>query len=183
MSNVNDILSSIMLGRLVAERARADHLSRALSEVEDLVRELQPAPEAVTVERCNAADLADLEAMRDLLGGADFDPTPDGLRWLLESYKDRRGDISDLERERAALAGDVTALRAKIAALTPGPWRTVAEEAPPIGEWIGVVSSNGDYTHASWLSDKQPIDWLRCWRRLPAGLLTPPTDAAPAVTP
>jgi hypothetical protein len=74
---------------------------------------------------------------------------------------------------------DNAALRAQIAALTPGPWRTVAEEAPPRGEWIVVVMADG-CAYTAQLSENQPLDWMRCWRRLAAGLLDVP---APAVTP
>lgn len=220
MSNVNDILSSIYTGRFVAERARADHLARALSEVEDLVREMRPT-EPVTVEHGNTADLADLEAMRDTLDGADWPPTPLGLSEALKRADeadelDRRhaealATISGLRSEVKRLGQtmeaehaehervkreqgrlwleaqesigqrqrDNEALRARIAALTPGPWRTVAEEAPPRGEWIVVVMADG-CAYTVQLSENQPIDWMKLWRRLPAGLLDVP---APTVAP
>ena len=79
MSSVNDILSSIYTGRFVAERARADHLARALSEVEDLVREMRPTADGVVIEGGNTADLADLEEMRDLLDGVGYCSLPEAL--------------------------------------------------------------------------------------------------------
>ena len=64
MTTRDDILALITEGRLDAQRARATALSRALSEVEAMVRDLRPTPEPVTIEGGNTADLADLEAMR-----------------------------------------------------------------------------------------------------------------------
>ena len=176
MTTRDAILAIITEGRLDAQRARATALSRALSEVEDMVREMRPTSEPVTIEGGNTADLADLAEMRDLLDGADWPPTPLGLSEVL-----RRADEADeLDRRHAEALATISDLRARIDALTPGPWRTVAEEAPPIGEWIGAVTANGNYAHASMLSSGQPLDWMSVWRRLPAGLLDVP---APTVAP
>jgi len=209
MSNVNDILSSIYTGRFVAERARADHLARALSEVEDLVREMRPTSEPVTIERGNTADLADAEDMRSLLMEQGQEPSAAGLAEFIrfarmgEDEKDEAKKEADEARKGllyitggnptatiAELVGsvgvelierlaEVTALRAQIAALTPGPWRTVAEEAPPTGEGV-VVIGDGNRACSCILEPWQSLDWVKLWRRLPAGLLDVP---APTVAP
>ena len=175
MTTRDDILAIITEGRLDAQRARATALSHTLAEVEDLVREMRPT-EPVTIEGGNTADLADLEEMRDILDGADWPPTPLGLSEALK----RADEADELDRRHAEALATISGLRAEVAALTPGPWRTVAEEAPPIGEWIGAVTANGNYAHASLLSSNQPLDWMSVWRRLPAGLLDVP---APTVAP
>ena len=225
MSNVNDILSSIMLGRFVAERARADHLARALSEVEDMVREMRQTSDPVTVERGNTADLADLSEMRGILYGADWPPTPLGLSEALSRADeadelDRRhaealATISGLRSEVKRLGQtmeaehaehervkreqgrlwleaqesigqrqrDNEALRAQIAAMTPGPWTRLGDVAPEQCEivmmYAGVVGG------APWVQlisettvQCMPVGYF--WRRLPAGLLDVP---APAVAP
>lgn len=81
---------------------------------------------------------------------------------------------ADADRWKAEHAAEVEALRAEIEALRLGPWRTPEEEAPPRGEWIGVVSRNGNYAYASMLSIDQPIDWMSHWRRLPSHMLKGP---------
>ena len=80
---------------------------------------------------------------------------------------------ADAERWRADHAVEVEGLSAEIAELKPGPWRTPEEEAPPRGEWIAVVMADG-FPYTVQLSERQPIDWMRHWRRLPADLLKAP---------
>ena len=177
-----DILTHIITGRFLTERTRADHLSRVLSEVEDLVREMQAAPEAVTVERGNTAELADLEAMRDLLDGADWPPTPLGLSEVLK----RADEADELDRRHAEALATISDLRAEIAALTPGPWLRLGDMAPEEGETVlmwGGVQGTPAWMQVIYSTVIQPIAADYFWRRLPAGLLTPPTDAAPTVTP
>ncbi len=175
MTTRDDILALITEGRLDAQRARATALSRTLSEVEGLVLEMRPTPEPVTIERGNTADLADLEEMRGILDGADWPPTPLGLSEALK----RADEADELDRRHAEALATISDLRSRIGALTPGPWRTVTEEAPPRGEWIVVVMTDG-CAYTAQLSENQPIDWMRLWRRLPVGLLDVP---APAVAP
>ena len=223
MSNVDDILSSIYTGRFVAERARADHLARALSEVEDLVREMRPT-EPVTIERGNTADLADLEEMRGILYGADWPPTPLGLSEALS----RADEADELDRRHAealaTIAGlrsevkrlgqtmeaehaehervkreqgrlwleaqesigqrqrDNEALRAQIAAMTPGPWTRLGDVAP---EQCEIVMMHAGVVGAPWLqliseTTVQCMPSGYSWRRLPAGLVDVP---APTVAP
>lgn len=182
MTTPNDILIRIANGRANAATEAVSALSDTLAEVEEMVRELRPT-EPVTIERGNTADLADLAEMRSILDGAGYATTSDGLRNLLERYKDRRGDISDLERERDAVDDIVARLRAQIAALTPGPWTRLGDMAPNIGETVlmhtGVVGTSPWVQFVSETTTQcVSADYL--WRRLPAGLLDVP---APAVAP
>ena len=225
MTTRDAILAIITEGRLDAQRARATALSRALSEVEDMVREMRPTSEPVTIEGGNTADLADLEAMRGILDGADWPPTPLGLSGALKRADekdelDRRhaealATISGLRSEVKRLGQtmeaehaehervkceqarlwleaqdsigqrqrDNEALRAQIAALTPGPWTRLGDVAPEQGEIVmmhaGVV---GGAPWAQLISEttvqSMPVGYS--WRRLPAGLLDVP---APTVAP
>jgi len=225
-------------------------------------------PEAVTIEGGNTADLADLAEMRDLLDGADYPQTVQGLRNALDDVREAEDKADSLDREHAAaclrasraeverdkLATEAPTLRdeaakwsrehwrvhgelsilaaelaridraiaplwtgdpsdcigkrvesvakaahvraetvdslydklrerdAQIAALTPGPWRTVAEEAPPRGETVAIVN-NGDgaaFAYVTEIPSTGTADWVKLWRRLPAGLLDVP---APTVAP
>jgi len=77
---------------------------------------------------------------------------------------------ANADQWRAEHAVEVEELRTEIAALSPGPWRTPDEEAPPRGEWILVVMADG-CAYTAVLSDGQTVAWIRRWRRLPVGLL------------
>ena len=178
MTTRDDILAIITEGRLDAQRARATALSRALSEVEDLVREMRPT-EPVTIDRGNTADLADLEEMRDILDGADWPPTPLGLSEALS----RADEADELDRRHAEALAMISDLRAKIAALTPGPWVRLGDVAPEQCEIVMMFA--GVVGGAPWLQlisettvQCMPVGYF--WRRLPAGLLDVP---APAVAP
>ena len=76
MTTQADILTCIADGRLAVERTVAFSMACALSEVEDLVREMRPTPEPVTVQGGNTADLADLQDMRRLPTGLLDVPAP-----------------------------------------------------------------------------------------------------------
>jgi len=80
---------------------------------------------------------------------------------------------ANADQWRAEHAVEVEELRAEIAALSPGPWRTPNEEPPPRGEWIAVIVAGG-FGYTVQLSETQPIDWMKRWRRLPVDLLKPP---------
>lgn len=51
-------------------------------------------PEPVTVQGGNTADLADLAEMRDILDGADYAPTPDGLHGMAEDLDCRHNEVA-----------------------------------------------------------------------------------------
>ena len=182
MSNVDDILSSIYTGRFVAERARADHLARALSEVEDVVREMRPT-EPVTIDRGNTADLADLEEMRDILDGADLRIARVEITSLEREIASWKTLVDELQGHIERGSGREHLLREQIAALTPGPWVRLGDVAPKQCEivmmYAGVVGG------APWVQlisettvQSMPVCYF--WRRLPAGLLDVP---APTVAP
>jgi len=59
-------------------------------------------PEAVTIEGGNTADLADLAEMRDLLDGADYPQTVQGLRNALDDVREAEDKADSLDREHAA---------------------------------------------------------------------------------
>ena len=178
MTTLDDILTHIATGRTEAETARAISLSHTLSEVEDLVREMRPT-EPVTIDRGNTADLADLEEMRDILDGADWPPTPLGLSEALS----RADEADELDRRHAEALAMISDLRAKIAALTPGPWVRLGDVAPKQCEIVMMFA--GVVGGAPWLqliseTTVQCMPSGYSWRRLPAGLLDVP---APAVAP
>ena len=172
MSSVNDILSSIYTGRFVAERARADHLARALSEVEAMVREMRPTADRVVIEGGNTADLADLAEMRDILDGADWPPTPLGLSEALS----RADEADELDRRHAEALATISDLRAQIAALTPGPWLPMCDL--PVG-----MAEPYQFCSVGAPDPMSPYQPPTHWRRFPAGLLKWPTDAAPTAAP
>ena len=178
MTTLDDILTHIATGRTEAETARAISLSHTLSEVEDLVREMRPT-EPVTIDRGNTADLADLEEMRDILDGADWPPTPLGLSEALS----RADEADELDRRHAEALAMISDLRAKIAALTPGPWVRLGDVAPEQCEivmmYAGVVGST-PWVQLISETTVQCMPSGYSWRRLPAGLLDVP---APAVAP
>lgn len=80
---------------------------------------------------------------------------------------------ADADRWRADHAVEVEGLRAEIAELRPGPWRTPDEEPPPRGDWI-VIETIADAIYPAVLSDGQTVAWIRRWRRLPVDLLKAP---------
>jgi hypothetical protein len=80
---------------------------------------------------------------------------------------------ADAARAKALYEEETSELLAEIAALSPGPWRTPDEEPPPRGEWIAVIVADG-FGYTVQLSETQPIDWMKRWRRLPVDLLKPP---------
>lgn len=183
MSSVNDILSSIYTGRFVAERARADHLARALSEVEDLVREMRPTADEVVIEGGNTADLADLSEMRGILDGADLRIARVEITSLEREIASWKTLVDELQGHIERGSGREHLLREQIAALTPGPWVRLGDVAPEQCEivmmYAGVVGG------APWVqliseTTVQCMPSGYSWRRLPAGLLDVP---APAVAP
>ena len=177
MTTRDDILAIITEGRLDAQRARATALSHTLAEVEDLVRELRPT-EPVTIEGGNTADLADLEEMRDILDGADWPPTPLGLSEALK----RADEADELDRRHAEALATISDLRARIAALTPGPWVRLGDVAPEQGEIVMMHAGVGGAPWVQLISETtvQHLSATYSWRRLPAGLLDVP---APTVAP
>lgn len=80
---------------------------------------------------------------------------------------------ADAARAKALYESETEELLAEIATLSPGPWRTPDEEPPPRGEWIAVIVADG-FGYTVQLSETQPIDWMKHWRRLPVDLLKPP---------
>ena len=139
MTTPDDILTHIATGRTEAETARAISLSHTLAEVEAMVREMRPT-EPVTIERGNTADLADLEEMRDILDGADWPPTPLGLSEALS----RADEADELDRRHAGALATISDLRARIAALTPGPWVRSEDGQPGLGDWVLIQNGHAE---------------------------------------
>lgn len=124
MTTRDDILIRIANGRANAATEAVSALSDTLASVEAMVRGLRPADapdvaaeraDVTDVRRVLNADLADLQDMRGILDGAGYSPTPTGLRGLL---------------------GLVGTLRARVAALTPGPWVRSEDGQPGLGDLV-----------------------------------------------
>jgi hypothetical protein len=72
------------------------------------------------------------------------------------------------------LTAERDALRAEVAALTPGPWLDPATDPPPIGETILIVFKAGGVSVRTLSTIESTRLWLHRWRRIPSALLTPP---------
>lgn len=154
------------LTETVIVRTERDALT---AEVADLRAQVADLPE---VRRVLAADLADLQTMRSMLDQKGYTPDPGGMRQLI-------GVRRELREERDALTAEVTALRAQVADLTPGPWVRLGDQTPDIGETVLMRTAEGGIpliqaVFSTTVHDAS-ADFL--WRRLPAGLLALPATA------
>lgn len=141
MTTHDDILTCIADGRLAIERTVAFSMACTLAKVEAMVREMRPTSGPVTIEGGNTADLADLAEMRDLLDGADYPQTVQGLRNALDDVREAEDNADSLDREHAAaclrasraeverdkLATEAPALRDEAAKWSREHWRVHGE--------------------------------------------------------
>jgi len=76
----------------------------------------------------------------------------------------------------AELVAEVTALRAEVATLTPGPWARVGDQTPDLGEIVLMRTTEGGvpWIHAVFSTTIQGTSADFLWRRLPAALLALP---------
>ena len=131
---------------------------------------LTAAPEPVTIERGNTADLADLAEMRGLLDCWDWPQTPAGLSEALKMAD----KAEEYDKAHAKAYTEVRSLRAEVAALKPGPWVQTAEERPPKNEYLFCMwEGSSSLGLCQLLTDSLP-GALTHWRRIPVALRTLP---------
>tara|TARA_R110000868_G_scaffold56338_2_gene174438 strand:- start:892 stop:1479 length:588 start_codon:yes stop_codon:yes gene_type:complete len=123
--------------------------------------------ERLSLESENQELRAELKAIREA-GGAqlrfdDGPPLAEAVGRMTQRLISR--DIDNKHQNER-----IAELTQKLEALTPEPWRTVAEEAPPVGVQLMVISQNG-WSHCALLSTGECLDWVRHWRRIPRKLL------------